>query len=82
MNKIDFFDNDGLDKSVAGTISRTVVKLAPYFIPGVGEVLGAIGAIYGLARSLPVLAKAVNGVITNNSDASNFGKTMNNIEAF
>lgn len=82
LNKIDFFDNDGLDKSAAGTITRTIVKLAPYFIPGVGEVLGAIGAVYGLARSLPALAKAINGVVTNNSDESEFGKTLNNIEAF
>lgn len=82
LNKFDFMDNDGLDKSVGGTIARTLFTIAPYFIPGVGQVFGAIGATYGLARSLPVLAKAVNGIFTNESDNTAFGKSMNDIESY
>lgn len=82
LNKVDFFDNDGLDKSVAGTLTRTIVSVAPYLIPGVGPWLGAIGAVLNLSRALPTLAKSVNGFINNNSDETDFGKTLNNIDAF
>ncbi len=82
LNKYDFFDNDSLDKSVAGTIARTVTMVAPYLIPYVGPALGAIGAVYGLARSLPVLAKAVNGILTHDSDSTEYGKRLNNRIAF
>ncbi|MBO7211763.1 MAG: hypothetical protein J6V44_12265 [Methanobrevibacter sp.] len=40
LNKYDFFDSDGLDKSVGGTIAKTLVNVLPYFIPYVGPVLG------------------------------------------
>ena len=82
LNKFDFFDNDGLDKSVMGTIMNTVFRIGPYFIPYVGPVLGAIDAARGLAEAVPALAKAVNGIITNDSDNTDFGKTMNTIEAY
>lgn len=82
LNKYDFFDNDGLDKSVGGTIMRTLTLVAPYLIPGVGPWLGAAGAVFNLAKSLPTVAKAVNGIVTNNSDETNLGKTLNNIDAF
>ena len=29
----DFFDSDGLEKSIGGTIAKTAFKIAPYFIP-------------------------------------------------
>ena len=32
-NKYDFFDSDGLDKSVTGTVMKTVTSLAPLFVP-------------------------------------------------
>lgn len=37
INKFDFLDNDGKEKSVAGTIAQTVATIAPMFIPYVGE---------------------------------------------
>lgn len=63
LNKIDFFDSDGLTKSVASTIARTVFQLFPYFIPGVGKTLGTIGIFTGLASVMPTFGKAVNGII-------------------
>ena len=39
-NKFDFLDNDGLTKSVGGTIMKTAVSLAPFFIPGVNVAAG------------------------------------------
>lgn len=82
LNKYDFFDNDGLDKSIAGTITRTLVSVSPYLIPGVGPWLGAAGAVFNLARALPTVARAINGIVTNNSDETDLGKTLNNIDAF
>jgi hypothetical protein len=32
-NSYDFFDSDGLDKSVTGTIAKTVAVVAPLFTP-------------------------------------------------
>lgn len=33
LNKYDFFDSDGLDKSVTGTIAKATVAIAPLFTP-------------------------------------------------
>lgn len=82
LNKIDFFDNDSLDKSVGGTITKTLVSLAPYLIPSIGPTFGAIGAVYNLAKSFPFVAKMINGIITDDTDNTEFGQTMNNWEAF
>lgn len=35
-NKYDFFDSDDKEKSLAGTLAKTVIKVAPAFIPYVG----------------------------------------------
>lgn len=75
-NKYDFFDSDDLDKSLVGTVAKTVVTMLPYFIPGVQEVWGGITALEALGRVLPVLGKAVNGIWTNDSN-NEFAKTMN-----
>jgi hypothetical protein len=44
------------------------VSVAPYLIPGVGEYLGAVGAIFNLAKAFPTLAKTVNGIISDSND--------------
>ena len=74
-NKIDFFDSDGLTKTVGGTIMRTAVTLLPYFIPGVGEVLGYVGATMALGQALPVLGKALDSIITGTTE-NDFGEAM------
>jgi hypothetical protein len=56
--------------------------VSPYLIPGVGPWLGAAGAVFNLARALPTVARAINGIVTNNSDETDLGKTLNNIDAF
>ena len=33
-NKYDFFDSDGVEKSIGGTIMKTAVNVIPYLIPG------------------------------------------------
>lgn len=80
-NKIDFFDSDDYEKSFVGTLAKTAVKTIPYFIPGAGEVFGAITAAEGLLRVLPILGKMVNGMITGDN-GNEFGKTMNKFEGW
>ena len=80
-NKIDFMDSDGLTKSIGGTVAKTAFTLLPYFIPGVGEVLGWIGASVALGQTLPVLGKAIDGIVAGSNENS-FGKSMTEIESF
>ena len=60
-------------------MAKTAVKTIPYFIPGAGEVFGAITAAEGLLRVLPILGKMVNGMTTGDN-GNEFGKTMNKFE--
>ena len=78
-NKIDFMDSDGLTKSLGGTIAKTAFQLVPYFIPGVGEVMGWIGASVALSQTLPVLAKGLDGIIMGTAD-NEFGRNMTWLE--
>ena len=80
-NKYDFFDSDGLDKSIGGTIVKTAFKIAPYFIPYVNYAWGAANASMEIAQFLPTLSKAVNGFFTNNSD-NGFNKSMSKWEGY
>lgn len=68
MNKFDFFDSDGLDKSIIGTIAKTTVQIAPYLFPGVNKVAGTIEAVTALGRALPGLVKSVNGMFSTNEN--------------
>ena len=80
-NKYDFFDSDGLDKSIGGTVVKTAFKIAPYFIPYVNYAWGAVNAGVELAQLLPTLGKAVNGMITNNENTS-FNKSLTKWESY
>lgn len=80
-NKYDFFDSDGLDKSIGGTIVKTAFKIAPYFIPYVNYAWGAVNAGMEIAQLLPTLGKAVNGMITNNENTS-FNKGLTKWESY
>ena len=76
LNKFDFMDSDGLDKSITGAILKTSAQLAPFLIPGVNTVAGAIGAFAGLASVAPTLTKAINN-ITISTDTSGLTKAEN-----
>lgn len=79
LNKFDFFDSDGLKKSVGGTLMRTAVLLAPMFIPGVNTAFGWGGAALALAQTAPVLARSIDGAITGDNE-NGFGQFMNRWE--
>ncbi len=79
LNKWDPFDSDGLTKSIGGTIAKTALRIAPFFIPGVGQYLGAVAALGGIASSLPTIAKSLDSFVTG-SDNDAFGRSMVSIE--
>lgn len=54
---------------------KTAVTLLPYFIPGVGEVLGYVGASVALGQALPVLGKALDAILTGSTN-NDFGNAM------
>ena len=81
-NKFDFFDSDGLRKSVGGSIVKYAMRLAPTLIPVVGEIYGAVSGAFALAQALPTLGKAIDGFLTGNALDDDFGKAMNSWEGY
>lgn len=66
LNKYDFFDSDGLDKSVTGTVAKTAAIIAPLFTP--------LAPYYGYAMVgsqlmdlLPTLYNTVAGNFTDST---------------
>lgn len=80
-NKYDFFDSDGLDKSLTGTVAKLVFKVGPMLIPYVGAAYGALSASTELAQLIPTIMKSINGIITNDNN-SDFIKSLNKIEGY
>lgn len=73
FNEYDFFDSDGLDKSITGTVMKTVFNLAPYVLTGLGlgpwgYIWGGINASLSIAQALPTFGKAVNGILGGDDD--------------
>ena len=85
INKYDFFDSDGLDKSIGGTIMKLTVSLAPAFVglalPEVGMLYGGVSALISLGQLMPTLGKAINGFVTNDND-NDIGRGLTNAEAW
>ena len=81
-NKYDFFDSDGLDKSVTGTVAKTLFKVAPMFIPYVGKVYGGLSATIELGKLLPVLYKSIEGIASGDISASNSAQRATDIQAW
>ena len=68
FNAYDFFDSDGIDKSIGGIVMKTTANLVPYLIPGFRWVWAGINASLEIAKVLPVLGKAVNGIFGGTED--------------
>lgn len=81
-NKYDFFDSDGLDKSVSGTVAKTVLKVAPMLIPYVGPVYGALTAGIELGKLFPVLFKSIEGIATGDLSTSKSAQTATDLQAW
>lgn len=79
-NKFDFFDSDDIHKSAGKVALNLVAKVAPMFIPGVGEIYGYLSAAGSIMRTMPVLGKAINGFITGDN-SNEVGQFLSNWEA-
>lgn len=63
INKVDFFDSDGYDKSGWGIFTKAVLPMALCVIPG-GKYYVALSTIGGLASTLPTFYKAAESIFT------------------
>lgn len=85
INKFDFFDSDGLDKSVGGSVMKLTASIAPTLLglvaPPIGLAYGGISALIALSQLMPTLGKAVNGFITNDNENA-IGRALNKAEAY
>lgn len=81
-NKYDFFDSDGLDKSVVGTVAKTLFKVAPMFIPHVGKVYGGLSATIELGKLLPILYKSIEGIASGDISTSSSAQRATDIQAW
>lgn len=77
LNKIDPFDFDSVKTSPGRVIYNSLVRLIPYLTPA-AEVFGALEAAKALSKTLPVLGKMVNGMVSTNSNS--FGQAMTSAE--
>lgn len=79
INKYDFIDSDGLDKSVVGTIAKTALTVAPLFLGGPAAAIYS-GALIAreMAKSLPMLHGMVSSLWGNEEDS----KLLNTIAAY
>lgn len=81
-NKYDFFDSDGLDKSIGGTLAKTAFKVGPMLIPYVGQVYGAMTAAIELGKLFPVLFRSIEGIAKGDLTNSKSAQTATDIQAW
>ena len=69
-NKFDFMDSDGREKSIAGTAFKLGAEIAPFLIPGFGEIYGGAKAALSLASVLPTFYKSLEGLLIGDNKSS------------
>ena len=77
MNKVDFFDSDGRTKNILGATLKMGVGIAPFLIPGVGQVYAGLKVFTGLASVMPTFAKSFEAVLTNENNINAFTQWEN-----
>lgn len=71
INKYDFFDSDGFDKSVAGSLFSAAASIAPLFVPYVGTVYSGVLIGRELMKALPMLSGMIDSLLgTDNENNS------------
>ena len=78
-NAVDIFDKDDIKVGAGKVALNMVARVAPYLVPGVGEVWGALSAAHAINRLAPVLGKAINGFILGDNNNA-FGQAMSKWE--
>lgn len=75
INKYDFFDSDGMDKSVAGTVMKNLAVIAPIFIPGAGQYYAGALVVREMAKTMPMLY-GMAGLFNNDLEDSKLVNTV------
>ena len=77
INKYDFFDSDGLDKNISGTIAKNLTAVAPMaFLGPVGtSIYGGAYVVREIAKALPMLYQISTSLFENTNDS----KLLNNL---
>lgn len=75
-NKYDFFDSDGIDKSIIGTVAKNAMRIAPAFVKYVKGPYIALNVALEAAKFLPTIYKSTFGLVSEDNSAAN------NVEAF
>lgn len=75
INKYDFFDSDGMDKSVAGTVMKNLSIIAPIFIPGAGQYYAGALVVREMAKTMPMLY-GMAGLFDNDLEDSKLVNTI------
>lgn len=55
INKYDFLDSDGLEKSTTGIIAKNIAAVAPILLPGAGKIYAGLFVAKEIAKALPML---------------------------
>lgn len=76
LNKYDFFDSDGLDKSITGTIMKSAAAIAPMLMgPYIAPIYSGLLVGREILKTLPMLY----GISTSWSDAPQENATLNKL---
>ena len=76
IQKYDFFDSDGLDKSIGGIITKDLISVIPLMIPYVNTAYSGLFVARELAKSLPMLYGMVQGLSGSDNIDSKFLNTV------
>lgn len=67
INKYDFFDSDGIDKSVPGTVAKTIVSFLPMLTPLAPYYSGAL-VLREIFKAAPMLYGIGSALFTDNTE--------------
>lgn len=69
-NKIDFFDSDGKDKSIFGSVMKMAFTIAPYVIAKgkTKKIIGGVGASWALSQAMPNFIKGFSDICNGDKD--------------
>lgn len=81
INKIDFFDSDGIQKNPVGTTFKLAAEIFPYMIPYFNVVWGGVNAATQLAAVMPTFAKMMEGIAIGDKETA-FTRKMNIFENY
>lgn len=78
MNKVDFFDSDGYNKSAWGIAFKTMATIAPYMIPGVSGPWMVVMTGFNLLSVLPTYYKALTSMVAGDTAPNSFSTRLEN----